>query len=182
MTIFQHTLKSLLTEMKTETSRLALPESDGEIMIGTEMLRYPNGVKAVCQGRHMRWTPKWVVGQDYAIQPNRGVKAVGRYRIEDIWKQDVRTLSDAQIASEGFLSEVGFLMVWCAMHDKSFSKEYKRRPRALQMDSRPSELYTAWRMSITVLWDTVDWDASAVKILHIDRHQELIKALNTPVR
>jgi hypothetical protein len=162
MTLFQHTLKQLLTGQKTETSRLALPEPDGTSCKGTEMIQYPNGTKSVMRGADMRWFPKWQVGKDYAIQPNRGVKAVGRYRIEDIWWQDVRSLSNAQVQAEGFASYDDFMRLWIRMHG--------------------TDKFEAWRMEISVLWDTVNWEAPAVLALEIDHHQELIKALNTPVR
>jgi hypothetical protein len=35
------------------------------------------------------------------------------------------------------------------------------------INHRPAEYYQAWRMTVRVLWDTVDWDAPAVMALHI---------------
>lgn len=165
MTLFQHTLGALLRGEKTETSRLALPEPDGETMIGTEMICYPSGIKSVCQGREMRWIPKWQVGKDYAIQPARGVKSIGRYRIENIWKQDVRTLSDAQVKAEGFrhtlnrTDRVAFFRLWTVMHDPNIAGQFERRSSLRMLDDRPDERYTAWRMQISVMYETIDWNA-----------------------
>lgn len=195
MTLFQHTLGQLLRGEKTETSRLALPLADGEHIVGREMIQYPSGVKSVMRGTAKGWTVKWQVGKDYAIQPARGVASIGRYRLIDVWRQDVRTLTTEQIKAEGWeikefdsvtqYPDLWFLRLWVSMHDKLARVKLGQKPRIEWHDylaQRPAEYYMTWRMSITVLWDTVDWDAPAVKALHIDHHQELIKALNMPVR
>lgn len=165
MTLFQHTLKALLCGEKTETSRLALPDADGEHIIGREMIQYPFGKLTVMQGRGMRWIPKWQVGKDYAIQPARGVKAIGRYRIENIWKQDVRTLTPGQLNREGFKNYLSFMQLWTKMHDHEW---FLKSWRVTDLESRPAELYTAWRMQITVLYDTIDWNAEAVQHIKFD--------------
>lgn len=159
MTLFQHTLGALLRGEKTETSRLALPEPDGETMIGTEMICYPSGIKSVCQGREMRWIPKWQVGKDYAIQPARGVKSIGRYRIDNIWKQDVRTLTEAQRKAEGFQDIFGFWLVWGRMHDAEYLQKNGIYAYCADLKTRPDERYTAWRMQISVMYETIDWNA-----------------------
>lgn len=200
MTLFQHTLGQLLRGEKTETSRLALPQADGEHIVGREMIRYPMGNKAVMRGAPHGWRLKWQVGRDYAIQPARGVKSIGQYRIMDIWWQDVRRTSLQQAIDEGFVYRIDFLHLWGLMHDPGFKWEYDPQipdyrasigrkkyilgsAQMLEMiDARPAEYYQAWRMSIAVQWDTVDWNAPAVKALEIDHHAELIKALNMSVR
>lgn len=168
MTLFQHTLRVLLTGQKTETSRLALPEPNGETCKGTEMIQYPSGIRSVMRGADMRWFPKWQVGRDYAIQPARGVKSVGRYRIENIWKQDVRTITPEQLTAEGFINGLSgdrfyaFMRVWTLMHDPIGRSRLSLKPTDEwrdYLDQRDDSLYTAWRMQISVLWDTVDWDA-----------------------
>ena len=190
MTLFQHTLGALLRGEKTETSRLALPDGDGEHIIGREMIQFPNGKKAVMRGANMRWFPKWQVGSTYAIQPNRGIKAVGRYEVLDVWKQDVRMLTMDQVDAEGFDSARCFWDVWMKMHDLEYWKRlYKAMLLPGQTNSssnaqmkmalmnRPAERYAAWRMSISVVWNTIDWDAPAVQVLKIDPYRELSKGL-----
>lgn len=174
MTQFQHTLKALLEGRKTETSRIALPESDGTGTFDCEMMRYP-GTPTVqrFEVKKNYWRVIWAVGQTYAIQPARGVKSVGRYRVEAIWRQDVRTLTTGQVINEGFMDRVTFYEVWCEMHDSSLlplPAWGNAAPPEIQryLNKRPFERYQAWRMTIQVLWDTVDWDALAVKALHIE--------------
>lgn len=159
MTLFQHTLGALLRGEKTEISRLALPEPDGTVSIGTETIRFPNGILSVCQGRAMRWIPKWQVGKDYAIQPARGVKSIGRYRIENIWKQDVRTLTSDQIRAEGFGINRAFYDTWCWMHDVQAAKVGIFSNGYAHLEYRPAERYMAWRMQISVMYETIDWNA-----------------------
>lgn len=190
MTLFQHTLGQLLRGEKTETSRLALPLADGEHIVGREMIQYPSGVKSVMRGTDKGWRIKYQVGKEYAIQPARGVASIGRYRLVDIWWQDVRQLTWDQIEAEGFPNHVQFLNVWTKMHDlpayeiwRDYRIPHGKYKSAVDfIESRPDERYQAWRMKIEVFWDTVDWDAPTVLALGIDHHQELIKALNAPVR
>lgn len=169
MTQFQHTLKALLEGRKTETSRIALPHSDGTGTFDCEDIRWPNGIESVQRLKVgvLGWRTVWQVGKDYAIEPHRGVRSVGRYRVEAIWRQDVRTLTLGQIEAEGFENRYDFLSVWCAMHDKQF------KPIAAHgwahLDYRPAERYQAWRMTIQVLWETVNWDARAVRALQIEK-------------
>lgn len=139
MTLFQHTLGQLLRGEKTETSRLALPEADGEHIIGREMIQYPMGIKSVMRGTAQGWRVKWQVGSEYAIQPRRGVKSIGKYRLVDIWWQDLRSLSNAQVQAEGFESFDDFVYLWTKMHG--------------------TNVFEAWRMEIEVLYETIDWNA-----------------------
>lgn len=180
MTQFQHTLRQLLLGEKTETSRRVLQAPDGATAIGCEMIQYPMGVKAVMRGSSddARWIARWIVGRDYAIQPERTAKSIGRYRLNDVWLQDVRTLTLGQVDAEGFSSGIwiAFWEVWCKMHDKPVVSDIQHvraltgshvKAQALLMD-RPAERYLAWRMSISVLWDTIDWDAPAIRALQIE--------------
>jgi hypothetical protein len=148
MTQFQHTLKALLEGRKTETSRIALPQPDGTGEFDCEMIGYPLGVPSV--QRYLvgwdKWRTVWQTGKDYAIVPARGKKSVGRFVVDAIWWQDVRSLTAKQIQAEGFNSAQAFDALWLKMH---------------------GEHYEAWRMTIRVLWETVDWDAPAVVALQI---------------
>lgn len=185
MTLFQHTLGQLLRGEKTETSHLALPLADGEHIVGREMIQYPSGIKSVMRGTAKGWTVKWQVGKDYAIQPARGVASIGRYRLVDIWRQDVRELTLGQVDDEGFGSWSEFWFTWSKMHDPKLSastfhengwwnsalkvKEY--------LSYRPDERYQAWRMEIEVLYETIDWDAPAVQALNINPYADLKQRL-----
>lgn len=190
MTLFQHTLGQLLRGEKTETSRLALPLADGEHIVGREMIQYPMGNKAVMRGTPHGWRLKWQVGRNYAIQPARGMKSVGQYRVLDVWQQDVRTLTREQAEAEGFAWPTpwtDFMQVWMKMHDASRQfylgedafyhynrgKGYGWQIAQLidlidMINHRPDEHYQAWRMKIEVLWDTVDWDSQYVRHLGLN--------------
>lgn len=180
MTQFNRTLAALLSGKKTETSRLALPEPDGTGEFDCEMIGYPLGVMAVqrYQPKKGYWRTIWKIDETYSIQPGRGQRSVGRFVVEDIWRQDVRTLTPEQVKAEGFDSLSAFLVVWCGMHDKT------QNPVVLGVNDKPlddawhkafmaqhphPERYQAWRMTIRVLWPTVDWGAPAVRALQIDK-------------
>jgi hypothetical protein len=156
MTQFQHTLKALLEGRKTETSRI----------IKANQLWYPN-LGVVANSNDHGWNNRtvWAIGKDYAIEPRRDVRSVGRYRVEAIWRQDVRTLTQAQVKAEGFVSMFEFMKVWVGMHDPEMRD---LAWSAYRIDARPNDRYTAWRMKINVLWETIDWNAPAVAALQIE--------------
>jgi len=129
MTQFQRTLKALLEGRKTETSRIVKPNEYtwicGErsapwISGGTYVSLYSQVIAETPTDTSMRHRIVWEQDKDYAIVPRRGVHSVGRYRVEAIWRQDVRTLTLGQVDAEGFSDElwVGFWWTWCSMHDR----------------------------------------------------------------
>lgn len=172
MTQFQHTLRQLLTGEKTETSRICKLQDEAFSILG---LWEDEGGEILSVYNHDQERKVWVTGKDYAIQPARGVHSVGRYRVEAIWRQDVRMLTYAQVQAEGFFSLVAFLGVWSQMHDKPV-EEFRRQCGLKNfnydamdeyMKNRPAERYQAWRMTIKVLWETIDYEAPAVRALQI---------------
>lgn len=188
MTQFQHTLRQLLTGAKTETSRIVKPDErwvNGDVGIPYKGGVYCfNGAAVIAA---LKPGARFVKGKDYAIVPARGVKSVGRFRVEAIWRQDVRTLTPEQTKAEGFLNYAAFMVVWCKMHDPTFKMDYDPQGdwriqllgkgtvvTALEwlkiLQLRPDAFYQAWRMTISVLWETVDWDAPAVRALQIEPH------------
>lgn len=75
---------------------------------------------------------KWEVGKTYAIQPKRGVKGNGRFRITKIRKERLQDISWADIRAEGFppteAEDTGyhvpegrerFASLWDSIHKKS---------------------------------------------------------------
>ena len=101
--IFQHTIAQVLDGSKTQTRRLALPDSNGTGEQPCEMIGWPNGIKSVqrLDDMHNLWITKWQVGKTYAIQPGRGKKAVGRIRITDIRRECVQDISEDDARAEG---------------------------------------------------------------------------------
>lgn len=196
MTAFQHTLKALLEGQKTETSRLVHP-GDYTWMCGEMPAPWnPHGYTLLYSSvHHPSSEPRFVAGKDYAIQPGRAKKQVGRYMIENIWRQDVRTLTNIQTKAEGMDEPeyYHFIQLWASMHDPAF--EFRFDPSIIDyrikvdrqrdivawdtlqtvIQSRPRERYQAWRMSIRVLWETVDWDAPIIAALQIDPNAHIIE-------
>jgi hypothetical protein len=127
MMIFAHTHEWIFEpsphtgDLKMQTRRLALPEADGGDTVPCEMISYPMGVKAVTRFDDVRgkWRTIYRVGNTYSVQPGRGMKAVGRIRLLDIRREDVRMISRADARSEGFEDQMEFLKVWVNIHDPS---------------------------------------------------------------
>jgi hypothetical protein len=103
--IFQHTHAWITGtsphtgQPKTQTSRLAAGYQVGPTCVTKN-------------GRTL-----WQLGGDYAVQPARGQRAVGRIRLTSIRTADVRTFTQADAQREGFANVAGFFYVWTLMHD-----------------------------------------------------------------
>lgn len=135
--IFQHTHEWVMNGTKTQTRRIIRP--------GEDLL---NGVVYTSE-----WRKVYEVGKSYAVQPGRGKKAIGRIKITNIRSQDVRDISDEDIAAEGFRSDhhytaqYRFLHTWVLMHDSRVSDFYtfpKYFYDFQQFLTRPDERYQAW--------------------------------------
>lgn len=142
--IFQHTSEWIFGvsphtgEPKTQTSRLKKSlEQLGEL---------PTGEICVEKWQRYRvWLPKWVVGRNYAVQPGRSLKGIGKFRILHIEEGDARTITPEQARAEGFASPTHFLQLWHLMHDKA-----ARPPDTVSEDyvpylkTRPARFYDRW--------------------------------------
>lgn len=118
--IFQHTWQRVLDGTKTQTRRPCKP---GEFYEPADAANgYPEGVFRWKRNDTDEWlersVPKYIVGKDYAVQPGRGQKAVGRIRITGIRRENVRKISDDDARAEGFASRNAFLYLWQLMHDE----------------------------------------------------------------
>jgi hypothetical protein len=111
--IFQHTIDAVLAGHKTQTRRLWKPEYIKRLFLIPNYDTDEKGLEAVYNGNR----PQWVVGNTYAIQPARGQKAVGRFKVTRLRHEDVRMISEADVQAEGFTSFANFMRVWCKMHD-----------------------------------------------------------------
>lgn len=116
--IFQHTIDSVLSGEKTQTSRIwkddytfSCDEYDREL---------PNvilSMKAFDAGKIHRL---YQVGQVLSVQPARGQKGVAKIRILELAKRDVRSFTFAEIEKEGFEHAQDFIQLWAQMHDKAY--------------------------------------------------------------
>lgn len=57
-----------------------------------------------------------VVGRDYAVQPGRGVPAIGRAVVTSVDRQRLGYLSDAEARAEGFADAAAFEETFAALH------------------------------------------------------------------
>lgn len=195
MTLFQHTLGQLLRGEKTETSRI-IKDGDYTFVCGHRpAMWHPRNDVSLYSSVHTKiGTTRFVEGRDYAISPGRGKFSIGRYKIEAIWRQDVRHLMHDQLKAEGFHdahpgeARYRFLQIWTAMHDRKFKwwfdsqiLDYRLKIGRTEdicdyktmmqwIGNRPAEYYQAWRMKIEVLYETINWDAPTVLALRIDHH------------
>lgn len=167
--IFQHTHEEVMSSKKTRTSRIIKkhqsliqhpyqPEHcsveyyDGVdyetynlITVGSSPEQSGRELTAAEEGKHYT---VYQVGKTYAVQPGRGKVAIGRIRITDIKREDVRDISDEDVKAEGFTSKTAFWGVWCRMHDKdTWDSQYELiRPDFVRkwIAHRPAECYQAW--------------------------------------
>lgn len=145
--IFQLTWQAVLEGRKSQTRRLVVPELD----------TLQNGAVIRC-GEPPR--VRWKVGKDYAVQPGRGKESVARIEILSIRREDVRTISDADVKAEGFKTASDFFITWVKMHDKSvitpIIPDYHTGEIIWQgvhdyLSTRPAERYDAWAIEFEVV-------------------------------
>jgi len=103
--IFQHTLKPVLNQQKTQTRR---------VIKGNEVaVRGPhNKIIAVKSNNRT----KWRVGRTYAVQPGRGKPQVARIQLTAIAREPIAEISEADAIAEGFISRAEFLQAWQTIH------------------------------------------------------------------
>jgi hypothetical protein len=103
--IFSHTLQQVIRGEKQQTRRLVK---------SNEIFDVEQQAIVKANTRTM-----YKVGKSYAVQPNRGKKAVARIMITDIRREPVRAISDADAIHEGFQSRDAFLETWHAIHGEN---------------------------------------------------------------
>ena len=146
--IFQHTWEKVLSGKKTQTRRI--------MKSGSAMICREGEIQEAYNGFLPIGRPAWVVGKTYAIQPERGQKAVARIQILSIRQEDVREISEEDVFAEGFFYDTpGFLMTWTKMHDNpALNLLNKIDLRAWvhdELPKRPAERYQAWALTFRVV-------------------------------
>jgi hypothetical protein len=106
--IFQHTWQKVLSGQKTQTRRLAR-DTDRLWTVEVED-RQPE--KVLWRGDRA----KWRTGRDYAVQPGRGKKAIGRIRLLDIRYQHLGHVKEVEARAEGYGSLNEFEEAWTRIH------------------------------------------------------------------
>ncbi len=107
--IFSHTLQHVLCGTKRQTRRIVKPNESFD------------NVKQAIVKANTRILYK--VGKSYAVQPNRGKKAVARIFITNIRKEKVGAISEADAINEGFASKEDFIAAWQRIHGQDADLE-----------------------------------------------------------
>jgi hypothetical protein len=123
--IFQETYKLVLSRVKIQTTRLAhvgdtLCVYDWRINDNGTVV-YPAVLEAPMEfGGKTRRRPRWIVGHEYAVQPERCHKAVCRIRVTSLAECLDPTVVDEEFARrEGMDSVAQYLEVWHKLHPKN---------------------------------------------------------------
>lgn len=105
--IFQHTSDDVLNGDKTQTRRIIKPGEYAMVRI-YEGYEWQEAADAdtwpfcdIVSVHTSSGRVKWVVGKDYAVQPGRGKKAVGRIRVTRIWRERVQDITEDDAHAEG---------------------------------------------------------------------------------
>ncbi len=106
--IFRHTWIKILSGQKTQTRRL-VRDSDRLWSVEHEGRELE---KVLWRGERV----KWRTGRSYAVQPDRGKKAVARIRLLDIRYQFLAHVSEEEAQAEGFSSLAEFIEIWVKIH------------------------------------------------------------------
>jgi len=103
--IFAHTFDKIVQGEKWQTRRLVKQDEKFD---------------KECQ-RVMRMGKRIVyeVGKSYAVQPNRGKKAIARILLTKIRCDPVEAISEADAVAEGFSSRKAFIQTWYSIHGKT---------------------------------------------------------------
>lgn len=124
--IFAKTCDAVMSGEKCQTVRAAKPgDRLGEYPATTPGVRISFLMPAVLAASSR---VRWYVGQELAVQPNRGQRAVGRIvvtslaYVADPTAPDVAT--DAWARAEGFGTVAEWLAVWRELHPRSSPDGY----------------------------------------------------------
>jgi hypothetical protein len=106
--IFAHTLDKVLANEKWQTRRLA--KQNERLCAEKDMF----GERVFIRDTNNRRL--YEVGKSYAVQPNRGKKAVARIVIKAIRREPVRAIDEQDARAEGFTTREEFLTAWRTIH------------------------------------------------------------------
>jgi hypothetical protein len=102
--IFAHTLDKVIEGKKWQTRR---PVKVGE--------QFEDGRRITKLGKRTMYE----IGKSYAVQPNRGKKAVARILLTGLRKERIESITDADAKAEGFSSWEDFIATWRNIHGQN---------------------------------------------------------------
>ena len=107
--IFAKTLSMVLSGRKTQTTRLA--------RTGDHLGKTTGGYEAVYDVNNR---PRWIVGNTYAVQPERCHHARGRIRVTSLrYVPDPTAVDESFARAEGFDTLEEFFRVWTELHPRN---------------------------------------------------------------
>ena len=66
---------------------------------------------------------RYVPGRDYAVQPGRGKRAVGRVRVTDVRREKLEEITHDGACREGFVDVEAFMDYWRRLHGHLASEQ-----------------------------------------------------------
>jgi len=125
--LFQGTHHQVQDGSKTQTRRPVRPGEYAIFSIGTDKI-----LSVIGANGHL----KWQVGKNYAIQPGRGQKAVGRTPpLTEIRLESLRDISPADCRAEGIsavLARFAYEQLWDSLYGKPY--RWQDRPMVWVLD------------------------------------------------
>ncbi len=109
--IFAHTLDKILRGEKWQTRRLVKP--------GEQLITNADKVAVVAK------RTVYQTGKSYAVQPNRGKKAVARILLTGLRREKVVEISSRDAVAEGFISRDEFLETWHKIHGSNADLQHE---------------------------------------------------------
>lgn len=141
----------VMSGQKTQTRR---PVKPGDLLRNTLLDNL-----CVCRVDDVTTIRYITMRKTYAVQPGRGKAAIGRIRLLDIRREDVRNISGIDARAEGFGPAVwpcaAFLNVWTAFYDKEANDALRTNQTGAHwqdyLQRRPAALYDAWALTFEVV-------------------------------
>ena len=148
-------LAKVLAGVKTQTRRPAKADHDSikERSVTLEFMTAGMRYGDICEVRTTSGRTVYKVGKDYAACPGRGKSQLGRIKIVQIRREDVRTISREDVAAEGFQCRHDFFKVWVGFYDPKAlnhllnETDFIRETELDYLNTRPINLYLAWALT-----------------------------------
>ena len=114
-----HLAEAILQSKKTQTRRLRKLTHSAVLLNSRHIIAvYTNNMAATSRNNRLLWR----IGNTYAIQPGRGKKAIGRFRLLSIQQQPLQAITAEDARAEGLADYAnptkGFVRLWNSINTK----------------------------------------------------------------